>query len=346
MRRPPALAFLGFAASLLTHAGCVDSPTGVDSGSAPDAAVIDAGGIDGGQADAALADAGVFDAEPADGAVVDARPADAPSAASDAGWDADVDGVTCVVEEREPGCVAGAPVTYDDVPFTFHPDTSLPSVVTLTSPLAAFETLYNTTFPPMFAAADAAGGSYVVGPGTTPNVMRSGFLLDVDIDVARQGPICSGVPVAPPLIRVRCTGRTVIPSTGCSARPPLLPDAPALNCMVARRDAACAPLAVTTTVPRFWLAPGAHGAEGEIRTDSPVLLEAFGTAGEIVFFREGRCSSYATDVRDPVHVLTREGARVGVNLSRDGAARCTDGLGRSQPVLEVSCEGATTLAAP
>ncbi|MDQ3032232.1 MAG: hypothetical protein M3Y87_07440 [Myxococcota bacterium] len=315
---------------------CVGAPLRADAG--PEA---DGGGlVDGGAADARARDAAVVDA-----GLVDADRAD--SGDTDAGSDGAVEGVTCIVQEREPGCVAGAPVTYEDVPFAFHPDESLTPLMSLTSPLEAFWRLNNSPFPPAYEPRDAAGVSYTVGPDAPPNVTRTGVVLDVDIDVQRQGSACVDVPEPPPLIHIRCTGHTVLPSPACEgARPPPAPDAPALTCVVSKRDAACTPLATTMEVPRFWLAPGAHGPESEIHTDSAALIEAFGGADEVAFFQEAPCASYVSEVRAPSQRIVRDGVRLGVSVSQRGTERCRDGLGRLQPVLEVSCEGATTRRHP
>ena len=176
---------------------------------------------------------------------------------------------------------------------------------------------------------------------------RSGLVVSADVDAARGGSACIETPGAIPLIRIRCTGSTELAPPACLPVDVGAALGTALTCSVTRRDASCT-TSRTTETPRFWLAAGAHGPESELRTDSPVIVELFGSGGDARFYREGPCDAYAADVGSASgHRFARFGDRIAIDsFQASGPGTCRDDLGRSQPTLAATCRGEVALGPP
>lgn len=293
------------------------------------------------------ADAGVH----ADGATIaDATvPVDAEivlDSSSDSGADAGPPGgVTCVVEERAyegAMCVGTTTTTYEDVEFRYAVRGEGAYPVWLTSPLEAFRTLYNGD--PHFGP-NRDGSAYTVGwdDGTGPyEIARSGLDIEVDIDTGRSGSVCVGPEPVPPLIHIRCSGRTRLAPFSCFREIPTVP-VPPMSCTVTRRDAACVSSSSSHS-PRFWLAAGVHGPASELRSDAPYLAELLGTPGEARFYQEASCEVFLDDAASPFLRFVRDGTRIyASSLHRASSATCRDSLGARLPVLAVDCEGVAEL---
>lgn len=312
---------------------------------AGDAGALDAGRLDIG--DVGEPDAAATDAGP-DGSELDSGAADTGS--EDASTDAPADvgdpdvgmltGVSCTVRE---GCMAA--LTIGDVSFQLipaHLEFAPTAAAGLTSPLPGFQRLYNSTTPPVMPS-DATGCGYIIGGDDTPNVMRRGARIDVDVHATRGEVDCPDGSTDL-LIEVDCEGSTTVsPTTEC--RDPgvfdRLPDDPApapLACDVRRRDGACALLPTSVETPEAWVAPGCHSVESELFITSPALDEVTG-ADAVRLYQEEPCDSYAVDVAQGRDPILRRADEIWVERLRRTAGSCVDATGAHVPVLEVVCAG-------
>jgi hypothetical protein len=297
----------------------VDMDGGLDAGS-----VSDASGVDGSAGD------GGFD-----------------GGSDDAG---ELTGVTCVVSHRPSCSVMPVPETFSDVPFMLQPaELDVGRRMGLSSPLAGFRTLYNSSTPPIFDS-DPEGSHFAVGdaPPSDGDIVRRGLRVDVDVHTSRDGGGCES---GPPLIAIDCTGSTLVSVGACRDDPYPFdrlhedPEPPSLVCTVRRRDTSCVAESPTLETPTASVAPGWFGVESEILLSSPALAEA--TGGDVRFYQEHPCTSYSTSVDVGSDPLLRDGAGIWLaSLSRTNSTTCRDGLGESHPTLTVTCAGLGTLGAP
>jgi hypothetical protein len=296
-------------------------------------------GADGGTADSGMPDGGMPDGGVLDAGTDTGTPDVGTDASDDAGM---VTGVTCVVAHRT-SCDPATPVTYTDVPFQLVP-VSIPSLsqAGLTSPLEAFRTL-SLMETPIFHG-DLEGRNYFVGGEGVPNISRRGLRIEVDVHVSRTG---LGCPSGEPLIRIDCTGSTLVSVSECRSAfgfeefPPD-PSLEPVSCVVLRRDTTCAALAETTEAPIGWLAPGWHTSESELWLRSPALNEA--TGGDLRAYQEHPCDSYL--LADGPEVVLRRASEFWVESLTRSSGSCRDGLGTLRPRLQVTCRGAGVLIAP
>jgi hypothetical protein len=278
------------------------------------------------------------------------------SGLGDAGIDGGADastpptGVTCIVDERS-GCDL-VTTTYTDVDFRFAGFAMDPTLeVTdpheaITSSLAAFQTLYNTTTPPSILAIDAARHTYTLsGIGTPTLATRADQLLNVDFDVQRTGTTTCMPPV--PRVRIRCTGSTTLEYMCPPVLLPGLDTAPMLTCTAERRNASCEPQAPTSATPRFWLTDGVHGSESELHTDWAPLVEL---TGDATFYGSVCRRYYHRPLANALGIgATRfSGSQIYFDaFSRGSPATCIDSLGNPQSLLIVRCSaGRATIGAP